>query len=128
MKELKSKNRNLDTIKLQLVTRKQELEEEFSHLQGINVMDDPAQDQGDQANSAALETLQSSLQSNEFEEYKMILKALELINTGEYGICIECEQSISEKRLNSYPNATRCIACQEALEEREKHQVDEFYS
>ena len=127
MKEIKSKM-NLEAIKDTLCQRKQILEQEFISLQANNVADDPAQDPGDQANAAALETLQSSLQSNQMEEYKMILKAIEMIDKGEYGICIDCEQSISERRLASYPNATRCIACQETLEENQRNkQEDSFF-
>ncbi len=41
-----------------------------------------------------------------------------MIVDGTYGICIDCCQPISEKRLKSYPNATRCLSCQEVVEER----------
>ena len=47
----------------------------------------------------------------------MINNALEMIDNGTYGICTECGNPISEKRLMLFPNATRCLACQEALEE-----------
>lgn len=29
----------------------------------------------------------------------------------EYGICLQCEEEISEKRLKSIPEATLCIQC-----------------
>ena len=47
----------------------------------------------------------------------MIVKALEMIDEGTYGNCIDCEQPISERRLLSFPNASRCISCQEKAEE-----------
>jgi len=47
----------------------------------------------------------------------MILKALQMIEVGTYGICTVCGKSISEKRLLMFPNSTRCLACQENIEE-----------
>lgn len=107
-----------------LLDRKKRLEEEFAHLHD-DKDDDQIQDQGDQASSAALETLKSSLQNNGYEEYKMIINALEMIKEGTYGICCDCQQPISEKRLESYPNAARCLVCQETAEEnRASQQLD----
>jgi DnaK suppressor protein len=39
--------------------------------------------------------------------------ALGRISDGTYGTCLECEEEISQKRLNAMPWATLCIACQE---------------
>ena len=39
--------------------------------------------------------------------------ALGRIADGTYGMCLECEEEISQKRLNAMPWATLCIACQE---------------
>jgi DnaK suppressor protein len=108
---------NLEAIKKKLVSRKQELEQALSSLYKEKVTDDQVQDTGDQALSSTLEELKISLHNNELDEYKMILRALDMISNGTYGICIECGNPISEKRLLLYPNASRCVSCQEALEE-----------
>ncbi|MGC2310491.1 MAG: TraR/DksA C4-type zinc finger protein [Candidatus Babeliaceae bacterium] len=105
-------------IKKQLLERKRELEVDMDRLSREKVTDDQVQDPGDQATSATLEELNISLANNERTEYDMLLKALDMLEKGTYGICTECGQPISEKRLQLYPNATRCLACQEALEER----------
>ena len=39
--------------------------------------------------------------------------ALQRIAEGTYGICAECEEEISQKRLLAVPWATHCIGCQE---------------
>jgi DnaK suppressor protein len=39
--------------------------------------------------------------------------ALGRIADGTYGTCLQCEEEISQKRLNAVPWATLCIACQE---------------
>ena len=104
-----------DNVKTILLHRKWELEEGFSHLDGGDK--DQVQDPADKASSSALETLKSSLQSNEYEEYKMIVNALEMIEEGLYGLCADCKDPISSRRLSSYPNAARCLVCQETAEE-----------
>ncbi len=108
--------KDLQKIKAQLIERKRQLEEELIDTSTEKFSDDQVQDIGDQALSSTMEALRGSLQDKELEEYSMILKVLEKIDNGQYGICTECTQPISEKRLSVYPNATRCLACQEALE------------
>jgi len=109
--------KGLDNIKRELLARKQELEDILMRLYKEKFSDGQVQDFGDQALSSTMESLQASLQDSRLEEYNRIVKALQMIHDGSYGICIDCEGPISEKRLKSYPNATRCIACQEAHEE-----------
>ncbi len=108
---------NFEQVKQQLLHRKAELEVAMSLLYKEKVSDDQVQDTGDQALSSSLEEIKISLHNNELDEYQMINKALEMIDNGTYGICTECGNPISEKRLLLFPNATRCLACQEALEE-----------
>ncbi len=110
--------RDVSTIKKDLLTRKFEIEKELARLSQEKVSDDQLQDPTDQAMASTMEEINISLQNNERSEYQMILKALEMIDKGTYGICTECGQPIAEKRLKMIPNATRCLACQEALEER----------
>ena len=111
------KERDLVKIEERLMERKAVLEKELALLQESKKVDGDVQDTGDQVLSAELENVTLSFQDNEFQEYKMILKALERIKKGDYGLCTDCGQMISEKRLSSYPNATRCVVCQEAAEE-----------
>ncbi len=109
--------KGIGKIKNELLTRKQELENILVSLYKETFSDGQVQDFGDQALSSTMESLQASMQDSRLDEYKRIVKALQMIHDGSYGICIDCGGKISEKRLKSYPNATRCIACQEAHEE-----------
>lgn len=109
---------NLAQIKGKLLARKQELEDELSRLSREKFSDEQIADPVDQASVSTMEDLSISLQNNERGEYDMILKALQMLELGTYGICSDCGSPISEKRLLLYPNATRCLACQEASEER----------
>lgn|SRR5579872_2969737 len=109
-------NDNLTVIKKRLLDRKHELEEELARFDTERVATDVVQDPVDQAILSNIEELKISIEKNERDEYFRILRALEMIDSGSYGICIDCGMPISEKRLTMYPNASRCIACQELYE------------
>ena len=113
-----STKQDLKKIRASLVERRNELEEHLYKLSTEKVSDDQVQDPGDQALTSTMENLRSSLQDTELQEYKRIKQALQKIDDGTYGICIDCSGEISEKRLKWYPNAARCLACQEAFEDR----------
>lgn len=113
------KPKNIEKIKQELLERKRELEEKLTRMSRERVGDDQVQDPGDQALTSTLESLKLSFQDTEIGEVNRIVKALKKIEDGTYGICIDCEELISEKRLKSYPNATRCLMCQELFEEKD---------
>lgn len=119
MSEAKKNTKNLEAVKKELLARKLELEQELADSKKFS--DDEVQDPGDQAISSTMESLRSSLQDTWIGELNRIGKALKMINEGTYGICVDCELPISEKRLKLYPDATRCLACQEAFEEGKSH-------
>jgi DnaK suppressor protein len=49
-----------------------------------------------------------------------IKEALEKVEDGSYGICEECGEDISEKRLKARPVAAVCIDCKREQENQEK--------
>lgn len=56
-------------------------------------------------------------------ERKLIRKineAMERIQEGDYGYCLECGSEIGVKRLEARPTATQCIECKTIAEIREK--------
>lgn len=109
---------NLEALKQSLITRKEELEKDLQRLSRETVYNEQVPDPADQASASSMDDVMISLQNTERDEYDRIVKAIAMINAGVYGICVDCGQQISEKRLQMYPNATRCLACQELLEER----------
>ncbi len=106
----------LKSAEADLLKRKLELEELLKILSDEETSDGQVKDLGDHALSSSMESLRQSLQNTEKAEYNMILRALEAVKNGSYGICTDCENEISEKRLKYYPNAVRCLACQEIAE------------
>lgn len=72
---------------------------------------------------------QSSNEETRFSEMRIreregrfigkIKKALQKIDDGTYGICEECGEPISEKRLEARPVAMLCIECKREQELKE---------
>ena len=44
------------------------------------------------------------------------LAAIERLEGGSYGTCIDCGEKINEERLTFRPEAARCLPCQEKFE------------
>ncbi|MGB0212214.1 TraR/DksA family transcriptional regulator [Algiphilus sp.] len=49
-------------------------------------------------------------------EIRDIDAALTRLAEGHFGICVDCGDAIPAARLNAYPSAARCVACQEQFE------------
>ena len=64
------------------------------------------------------------LLERESKALRTIQKALLKLKDGNYGICEECEEKITPKRLEARPETTMCIKCKEAQERREKALAD----
>lgn len=43
--------------------------------------------------------------------------ALDRLDEGEYGICQQCGRIISPERLDTMPEATRCVECESEIKE-----------
>lgn len=52
-----------------------------------------------------------SLGSSGLTELRQIDAALDRIEKGEYGVCVNCDEPIPEKRLEIIPHAARCARC-----------------
>ena len=111
-----SEKRDLQKIKEQLLQRRVDLEQKLTSLSKEQLSDGQVQDPGDQALTSTMEALRMSLQDAEVDEYRRIVSALSKINEGLYGLCVDCGNHISEKRLQLFPDTTRCLGCQEKFE------------
>jgi len=77
----------------------------------------------DPADRATLETdrnFELRLRDREHKLIKKIRKALERIEKDTFGICEDCGEEISEKRLMARPVTTQCIECKTKEEFLEK--------
>jgi DnaK suppressor protein len=51
----------------------------------------------------------------DYGQLRLIEEALDRLETGDYGICLACDEPIPEKRLRALPWARYCIPCQESV-------------
>ncbi len=77
-------------------------------------------DEIDQASSEYQQSLIFRLRDREKFLIKKIDLALRKIDTGDYGICKQCEEEIAIKRLMARPVTDLCIRCKEEQEQMEK--------
>ena len=81
---------------------------------------DDLPDEMDLAASEGLQSFQFRLRGREKTFLSKIEHALEKIENGEFGVCEDCEEPISIKRLEARPETTLCIRCKEDQERQEK--------
>jgi DnaK suppressor protein len=55
------------------------------------------------------------------ERVNRIAAALERLDAGEYGLCVECGEGIAPARLQALPEVTTCVRCQDRLERLGRH-------
>ena len=78
----------------------------------------------DQASSEYMQAFSFRLRGRERHLLSKIELALRKIDEGTYGVCEECEEPISTKRLEARPEAPLCIQCKEAQEKEEAVYAD----
>jgi DnaK suppressor protein len=81
---------------------------------------DDLPDEMDLASSEYLQSFTFRLRGREKVFLDKINKALIKIDDGTFGVCEECEEEISLKRLEARPETTLCIRCKEDQERMEK--------
>ena len=57
-----------------------------------------------------------NIATGESQRLRNVTDALHKIENGTYGVCESCEAPIPKKRLEAFPAARYCIACQAKLE------------
>ena len=55
------------------------------------------------------------------ERVNRITAALERLDRGEYGTCVECGEAIASARLQALPEVLTCVRCQDRLERLGRH-------
>jgi len=75
-----------------------------------------AEMQGDEGEGYSVELSLELLQHDENTQQE-ILDAIDRINKGTYGKCVDCDIWLLKDRLRAVPHARRCIGCQRQAEE-----------
>ena len=55
-----------------------------------------------------------------------VREALTRLDNGEYGVCEDCDEAISPRRLQAIPWARVCVKCQEARDRGHTNDGEEF--
>ena len=95
--------------------------------QVVSRLDVPS-DEGDLSQQHHEEWIFLNRNTIDMKLLREVSDALHRIDTGHYGVCLECEQEISPKRLAAVPWARYCVICQEEIAARilSGETVDEY--
>ena len=74
------------------------------------------QDRGDEANTDQWRETNAAMIDHHVDEISGIQAALSRVESGTYGLCVECGEHIGFQRLQAYPSANRCLVCQSKAE------------
>jgi DnaK suppressor protein len=113
--ELKRFKKILEEKRSALVSNAQSMD-----LESMALDTNDLPDEMDLAASEGLQSFQFRLRGREKTFLEKIDRALQKIEAGEFGVCEECNEEISVKRLEARPETTLCIRCKEDQERQEK--------
>ena len=67
----------------------------------------------DQAQLSHDEFVSLRMNGLDYQQLRLVEEALDRLDTGDYGICLGCDEPIAEKRLRALPWARYCVTCQD---------------
>lgn len=83
------------------------------NAEGVSTYDQHPADSG--SNLSDADRVQALLEASERHRGR-VQDALQRIDEGTYGSCVDCESTLAEERLEARPEAARCVQCQEKQE------------
>jgi DnaK suppressor protein len=94
------------------------LEKRQAVLSGLGIKFDTLARMGrvaeeDQAQMSHDEFVSLHLNSLDYVQLRLVEEALDRMDSGDYGVCLSCEEPIPAKRLRALPWARYCVTCQE---------------
>ena len=111
--------KRLENYKKRLLLRQQELQTIVSQMEqdGRSADGEATQDPADKAANSYTKEFLFSQSNNERHLLQLVEEALERMNGGAYGECVQCGGEMQQKRLDAVPWARHCIPCQEKQEQ-----------
>jgi DnaK suppressor protein len=130
-KSTEKKTAELDKEFLAEITAKLQSEKEIieKELSSFTKKDPHAQDnfnatfpkygdeEDDNAHEVAEYTANKPLELTLEKTLRDVIKSLERIKKGTYGICKYCQKPIDKKRLLARPNSSACVSCKKTITE-----------
>jgi DnaK suppressor protein len=108
------------TYKKMLERKAEEIRQGMSAQKAAQVVArlDVPSDEGDLSQQHHEEWIFLNRNTIDIKLLREISDALQRIDQGTYGVCLECEEPISVKRLEAVPWARYCVSCQEQIAAR----------
>jgi DnaK suppressor protein len=108
------------TYRKMLESKAEEVRQSMSAQKAAQVVArlDVPSDEGDLSQQHHEEWIFLNRNSIDMKLLREISDALQRIEQDTYGICMECEEPISSKRLEAVPWARYCVTCQERIANR----------
>lgn len=100
----------------------------FQNAIGKEVQQSSSDHSADFLSQASLGNIQETslaLRDKQLTTLRNIDLAIERTRRGEYGICADCGEMISHKRLDAFPEVLLCLTCKEAEEATARISVPE---
>ena len=113
----------LNNFRAVLKAKQSEAARTLGRREGLTIERTP--DALDEVQFAAARELSTRNLERESSLLREVHAALNRIEAGSYGVCLECEDEISQKRLKAVPWATHCIACQENSDRNWQTEADD---
>jgi len=98
-----------------------EAELKLVHEQSVADVAGEVADTGDESVAMLLTDLNNTMAQRHVDEIRAIDSALAHIRSDEFGYCADCGGDIPFERLQAFPTATRCTACQTKREHTFAH-------
>jgi DnaK suppressor protein len=102
---------DIENYKTNLAARRAELASSLNNRDMIAI--EKAADLTDDVQLAMERELATQTLDRSSRVLRDIHAALRRIQEGSYGVCVHCEEEITQRRLNALPWASLCVACQE---------------
>ena len=109
-----------DDLRKQLESKKDELSARLQRITA-NVRRGYEADSKERAQQMEDSEVVDALGNEARAEIAKITAALSRIDSGKFGICVECGGAIDQNRLAAYPYADECIDCAKYGEHRRSH-------
>ena len=110
----------VENFRLQLVNRRDSIAADLRSA-AADLINDAAvyTDAVDQAAADTEKNFTLQLRNRERLVLIQIDEALKRVESGSFGVCERCDESISEGRIEAFPFTTLCIECKAELESEE---------
>ena len=110
--------KRLDFYRKKLEAKREELMRMMAqNEQDAMAADDATQDIADKAANSYTKEFLFSQSNNERFILQLVDEALKRVKNGGFGLCVQCNQEIQQKRIDAVPWARHCISCQEKQEQ-----------